>query len=75
MEDLLTYSAAENAPQRHTTISLQEPLDIALANLEHHIEDSRASITVGELPIISTDRTQMVMVFQNLIGNAIKCHG
>ena len=27
------------------------------------------------MPTVSTDRTQMVMVFQNLIGNAIKYHG
>lgn len=75
MEDILTYSAAENAPQRRAAISLDEPLKIALANLQHHIEESGAQINVGPLPTTSTDRTQMVMVFQNLIGNAIKYHG
>jgi light-regulated signal transduction histidine kinase (bacteriophytochrome) len=72
MEDILTYSAAENAPQQHGTISLAEPLQIAIANLQHHIEASGAAISVGTLPTVRTDRTQMVMVFQNLIGNAIK---
>ena len=75
MEDILTYSAAENAPQRHTVIHLDEPLRIALENLRHHIETARANITFDTLPIVSTDRTQMVMVFQNLIGNAIKYRG
>jgi two-component system CheB/CheR fusion protein len=72
MEDLLTYSAAENAPQQLAPINLQMPLQIALANLQHHIEQSGATVHLGELPTVSTDRTQMVMVFQNLIGNAIK---
>ena len=75
MEDILSYSAAENAPQRRILISLQEPLDLALANLRHHIEHSGATISAGALPDVSTDRTQMVMVFQNLVGNAIKYHG
>jgi two-component system phosphate regulon sensor histidine kinase PhoR len=75
MEDLLTYSAAEYAPQRRTTISLHEPLKIALANLEHHISVAGATVTSEPLPAVGTDRTQMVMVFQNLIGNAIKYHG
>jgi PAS domain S-box-containing protein len=72
MEDLLRYSEAEHAPQQRVTISLEEPLNIALANLEHHIVGAGATVTAEALPTISTDRTQMVMVFQNLIGNAIK---
>lgn len=72
MEDLLTYSAAENAPRRRVIISLEEPLNIALANLEHHIVAAGATVVPEVLPTVSTDRTQMVMVFQNLIGNAIK---
>ncbi len=75
MEDILAYSAAENAPQQRRSVNLQEPLDIALANLQHHIEQAGATITATPLPTVSTDRSQMVMVFQNLIGNAIKYHG
>ena len=41
-------------------------------NLEHHIKESDAEVTSGHLPELPADRTQMVMVFQNLIGNAIK---
>lgn len=75
MEDLLKYSAAGNAPQQQVAISLEEPLQIALANLRHHIEHAQAAISFGSLPQVRTDRTQMVMVFQNLLGNAIKYRG
>jgi two-component system, chemotaxis family, CheB/CheR fusion protein len=75
MEAILAYSAAENAPQRRTAVSLDEPLQIALQNLQHHIQKAGATIDARPLPTVSTDRTQMVMVFQNLIGNAIKYHG
>ena len=72
MEAILAYSAAENAPQRPTVIRLEEPLQIALQNLQHHIQSAGATIEARALPSLSADRTQMVMVFQNLIGNAIK---
>ena len=72
MSDILTYSETGNAPQQLRLISLDDPLQVALANLKHHIDDNGATITVGSLPEVRSDRTQMVMVFQNLIGNALK---
>ena len=53
-------------------MNFRETLDIALANLEHHIREAGATVEVGDLPDIQVDRTLMVMVLQNLIGNAIK---
>ena len=38
MQDILTYSESGNAPQQRTSVNLEEPLKIALQNLEHHIE-------------------------------------
>ena len=72
MNDILTFAELGNAPQQRALISLDHPLQIALANLKHHIEQNRASITIGSLPEVRSDRTQLVMVFQNLIGNALK---
>jgi PAS domain S-box-containing protein len=72
MNDLLTYSEMGNIPQQRTLVALEEPVRIALANLQHHIELAAASITIGDLPTLQTDRTQMAMLLQNLIGNAIK---
>jgi PAS domain S-box-containing protein len=72
MEDILSYSEVANAPQQRTFVPLDEPLRIALLNLEHHIKESAAEVTSGPLPKVPADRTQMVMVFQNLVGNAIK---
>jgi hypothetical protein len=57
MEDLLAYLAAENAPRRRAIISLEEPLNIALDNLQHHIADAEATVTADVLRTVSTDRT------------------
>jgi PAS domain S-box-containing protein len=72
MQDLLSYSETGNAPQQRVRVSLTEPLQIALANLQHHIQEGGATVSIGDLPEVRADRTQMVMVFQNLIGNALK---
>ena len=72
MQDILTYSEMGNAPQQRSSVNLEEPLKIALLNLQHHIEQNDAVVSVKDLPTVRADRTQMVMVFQNLIGNALK---
>ena len=72
MQDILTYAEMGNAPQQRSSVNLEEPLKIALLNLQHHIEQNQAIISVKELPTVMADRTQIVMVFQNLIGNALK---
>jgi chemotaxis family two-component system sensor kinase Cph1 len=46
-----------------------------LANLRSAIEDSGAIITHDHLPAVAIDPTQLVQLFQNLIGNAVKFRG
>jgi PAS domain S-box-containing protein len=72
MNDILTFSEIGNAPQQRRLLSLADPLQLALANLKHHIDHHGATITAESLPEVRSDRTQMVMVFQNLVGNALK---
>jgi signal transduction histidine kinase len=55
-----------------------EPLDLTriintvLTNLHVSIEETGASVTYDAMPTISGNPAQMIQVFQNLIGNAIK---
>lgn len=72
MEDILQYSTAANAPQRLLPVDLKAPLQAALANLSHHIAANQAVIEFTELPTVQADRSQMIIVFQNILGNAIK---
>lgn len=72
IEDLLDYSRIGTASRRWSTIDCQEVLAAALSNLSAEIAQSDARITHSELPTILGDRTQLMQLFQNLIGNAIK---
>jgi PAS domain S-box-containing protein len=47
-------------------------VDHALLNLTTAVEESRAEVTVDQLPSVVTDPALLTQVFQNLIGNAIK---
>jgi|WetSurMetagenome_2_1015567.scaffolds.fasta_scaffold21247_2 PAS domain S-box-containing protein len=72
IQDLLTYSRVTTRGSPFLPLDLQEALGEALANLHTAIIESSALVTNGELPTVNADRTQLVQVFQNLVGNAIK---
>jgi light-regulated signal transduction histidine kinase (bacteriophytochrome) len=61
-----------NAESEHVKTDSNEVLRSALANLSQAIRESNTVVTQDVLPLIRVNETQLVMVFQNLIGNAIK---
>jgi len=73
--DLLAFSRVGKAEVLVRLIDCKPLLDEVLQSLGKAIEDSRATVNVGRLPLVSAERTQLAQVFQNLIGNAIKFSG
>lgn len=71
MSDILTYALVEGVSNRGT-LPLQEPLDIALANLDKEIKEAGAKIDIAPLPTLEADRSLLTLVFQNVISNALK---
>jgi light-regulated signal transduction histidine kinase (bacteriophytochrome) len=51
---------------------MDRALDQALGNLGAAISETDARVTSGPLPAARADEVQMVQLFQNLVGNAIK---
>jgi PAS domain S-box-containing protein len=72
IQDLLAYSRVETQGKVLVKISSDEALQQSLINLRGAIEESHALVTHDPLPNVLADRTQLVQLFQNLIGNAIK---
>jgi signal transduction histidine kinase len=73
INDLLTFSRVGRASELHERISLDRPLDTALNSLSVAIEDADAVIERPDrLPEVLGDPTLLAMLWQNLIGNAIK---
>ncbi|HET7664745.1 MAG TPA: ATP-binding protein, partial [Mycobacterium sp.] len=74
INDLLTFSRVGRLNATSTEVDLGAALDTAVANLSASIEEAGAEIirpTVG-LPRVTGDPTLLVMMWQNLIGNAVK---
>ena len=73
---LLAYSRIGSDPDALRPTDCEQVLQAALMNLQPAIADSAALITHEPLPTLdAADATQLVQLFQNLIGNAIKFHG
>jgi PAS domain S-box-containing protein len=72
IKDLLTYSRAGNNGKKLREISSADALKTALTDLRATIVESGAEVTHEALPALTTDHGQLALVFQNLVGNAIK---
>ena len=72
VRDLLAYARLTTEEERPSSIALDEDLEAALTHLAEAITESGACITHDPLPTLAVDRGQMVRLFQNLIGNAVK---
>jgi PAS domain S-box-containing protein len=71
--DLLEYSRIANKDVMFTEVDLDKVLDKIKLNLNIAINENHARITHDNLPTtLRADENQMVLLFQNLIGNAIK---
>jgi two-component system, sensor histidine kinase and response regulator len=72
IEDLLEYSRAGRSQQALERVDMESVLTLVRANLEASIREQAAQIEVGPMPTVTGDQTQLVQLFQNLVGNAIK---
>ena len=74
INDLLTFSRVGRLNATSTEVELDATVDTALSNLSTSIEESGAQILRPPqgLPRVDGDPTLMVMVWQNLISNAVK---
>ncbi len=75
IQDLLSYSRVGTYARPLEQIDLERVVAKATANLKVAIDESGAVVTHDPLPAVWADATQMVQLFQNLIGNAIKFRG
>jgi PAS domain S-box-containing protein len=75
IRDLLAYSRVGTKGSDLLDISSEDALRQALLNLRGAIEESGALVTHDPLPTVSADETQLIQLFQNLVGNAIKYQG
>ena len=72
INDLLEFSRVSSREQPSEVVPLAEAVRDASHDLAAAIEESGATIRCDELADVYADRSQVVRLLQNLIGNAIK---
>ncbi|NQE37214.1 PAS domain S-box protein [Microcoleus asticus] len=72
IDDLLEYSRVGRSEKPFDVIDCNLVFEDACANLQLAIRQNQASVTKGDLPRVRGDSFQLLQLFQNLIGNAIK---
>ena len=76
IRDLLSYSRVDSRSRPFAAVSLSLMSSmIRWRCLESSIRDAGGQVTCGELPVVMGDRSQLVQLMQNLIGNGLKYHG
>ena len=75
IHDLLEYSQLETNARPFSPVPMAEVLQHTKTLLDAVITESKAELTYGELPMVEGDRSQLVQLMLNLLGNAIKYRG
>ncbi|MEM9214462.1 MAG: ATP-binding protein [Cyanobacteria bacterium P01_F01_bin.150] len=72
IDDVLAYSKVDLQGLEWELTGVSQALDQSLANLRGRITEANATISHDAMPTIVADGTQLMQLFQNLVGNAIK---
>lgn len=72
IDDLLEFSRVSTKARAFEPTDSGAALSQALENLAAAVNETRASVSLGQMPVVTADPVQLGQVFQNLIANAIK---
>jgi PAS domain S-box-containing protein len=72
INDLLAYSRIGTRGKTFEPTDCEAVFKAAVTNLDVAIKESKAKVTHDPLPTVIADEGQLIQVFQNLIGNAIR---
>lgn len=72
IDDLIAYSIVESTKLHPEPTSTQVAVEEATKNLNLAISETGACVSFSSLPTVFGEKIQLVRLFQNLIGNAVK---
>lgn len=72
IQDILAYSRVSSRGTPLAPVDSAMAVQDALVLLGNTVAETGAVVQADGLPVVRADRTQLVQLFQNLIGNAIK---
>lgn len=73
INDILKFSRA-NATNEIEAVDLNNVLVVAQTDLGEMIREKDAEVYSNKLPVVNGNQTQLIQLFENLIGNGVKFH-
>lgn len=75
IRDLLSYSRVSRNEMKPTEVPLEQVVEDVRQQLAVQLRDAGATLSVqGPLPVVRAERSMMLQLVQNLVGNAVKFH-
>jgi signal transduction histidine kinase len=75
IRDMLAFSRVGRTASDRSHANCNVAVGAALLNLRAMVEETGTVVTYDQLPAVAADPTQLIQLFQNLIGNAVKFRG
>jgi PAS domain S-box-containing protein len=76
IQGVLTHSRIGSTDLKPVeSVNLSDAMNTVLANLSALIAENNAKVLYENLPIVVANKSEMLQLFQNLVGNAIKYRG
>ncbi|HSV29907.1 MAG TPA: ATP-binding protein, partial [Candidatus Omnitrophota bacterium] len=72
VQGLLDFSRVDSKGHAFENVPMAQVVQSALNNLAEAVAQSGAELDIPDLPVVHGDEIQLMLLFQNLIGNAIK---
>jgi signal transduction histidine kinase len=72
IRDLLDFSKTSSTPIVYEPVDINLLLNDIKKTFHETLKEDHAGVFFSELPVIRANKTQMMQIFQNLVGNAIK---
>ena len=72
IEDLLVFSRISSQNEVAEPVELNEVINIVINDLEITIQETEAKLSIGSLPTVSGNKSQLSHLFLNLFSNALK---
>ncbi|MGI8960121.1 MAG: ATP-binding protein [Bryobacteraceae bacterium] len=72
ISDLLSLSQTQGSHLVLRPTNMKQPLQLAISNLRSALDETKATVTHDDLPVLTVDAARMTQLFQNLVGNGIK---
>jgi PAS domain S-box-containing protein len=72
IRSLLEYSRVSSVGKEAHAVPLENVLGEVRKNLQPRLEETGADLQIGPMPTVRANETQLLQLFQNLVGNALK---